>query len=170
MMAIYFLGVLAIGVQLVSAIPQEKHRGPPPPPSPTPSPFKFTDLETHVIIYINKFRWEIESGNGSLFIENKVSNAVKEGRKEDYLYSKQFYKDTFEEMLRKKILGHDREGFKKDIQAQINLYGTLSAAQVQEVYDRLIPELRKKFKEELDYHIDDIISTVKELKQKDIID
>ncbi|KAL1448982.1 hypothetical protein WDU94_000229 [Cyamophila willieti] len=167
MMAIYFLGVLAIGVELVSAIPQERHRGPPPPPSPTPSTL---DLETQVLIYISKLKWKIEYGNGSLFIENKVSNAVKEGRKEDYLYSKQFYKDTFEEMLRKKILGHDREGFKKDIQAKINLYGTLSAAQVQEAYDRLIPELRKKFKEELDYHIDDIISTVKELKQKDIID
>ncbi|KAL1448984.1 hypothetical protein WDU94_000231 [Cyamophila willieti] len=162
MMAIYFLGVLAIGVQLVSAIPQERHRGPPPPPSPTPSTLAPTDLETQVYIYISKLRWEIEYGNGSLFIENKVSNAVKEGRKEDYLYSKQFYKDTFEEMLRKKILGHDREGFKKDIQAQIN-YGTLSAARVQEVYDRLIPELKEKFEEELDYHIDDIISTVKEL-------
>ncbi|KAL1448983.1 hypothetical protein WDU94_000230 [Cyamophila willieti] len=166
MMAIYFLGVLAIGVELVSAIPQERHRGPPPPPSPTPSTL---DLETQVLIYISKLKWKIEYGNGSLFIENKVSNAFKEGRKKNYLYSKQFYKDTFEEMLRKKILGHDREGFKKDIQAQIN-HGTLSAAKVQEVYDELILDLREKFKEVLDYHINDIISTVKELKQKDIID
>uniref|UniRef100_A0A8D8QM72 Uncharacterized protein n=1 Tax=Cacopsylla melanoneura TaxID=428564 RepID=A0A8D8QM72_9HEMI len=113
------------------------------------------ELDNEAEAYLDNLKVEIDTGPCAEFLFDIIFKEVEKGRGEkDLKRDIKLHNKLFEEMFSKKILGQDRNGYKKEIKQKFK-NGTLTDEEVDKIFNKMVAEIRTEFDELMTYLIDD---------------